>query len=817
MPIRFVCPQCKRTGLLPDGFHGGKIRCPKCKTISLFDGGGVARSDGRGEAIPEEPAVSVPVEKAVPEADTYAVEEEQPPPEIKTPLRPPALPPDVKDARKESPKKEKPSGKPIALIAGAAITGAAVVVGVVILLLRPSGVAEQSAAPKGRLEGAADRTAQGPGNALQPSATTPPATGQVANVIRPQGNPGDIKPGTTNQTPGGPTPGSWLKGDQTNLPTPGQALTANSGPPAAGGLAKAITAGGADQGLNQTADPIKRVEDATVYLKVQAGRLGGSGTGFVIRSEANDVLIATNDPVVNPHLEGLPRDDDSLRSQLQATIVAVFRSGAGAGVEQSLPARIIGADREENRDLAILEVRGVKQPPHPIALSDTALPTRLMPLVICGFPFGNIDRGLNPAVIRNPSITVNRGSVSSMRNDQFNRLEHIQIDGSINSGNSGGPVVDEKGRLVGICVAKIENTNIGFAIPVAELTQMLDGRIGSVSLAMRGERGGLAELQIKVRLIDPLNRIQSLDFLYSPAAVGAGVGPDADGSWSPLPGAQTVSLNRNGATASATIHTPLNSLHNRRLMGQAAYRIDSAKLVYTMPQPYQVRSGSTPDATAAGGGKAKGPIGTFAVLGPLVDSHKQPVKDCKLKRDSNSLTIDVPPGVRLLSNEVDLRNAPMTLTDVLGDFVAQVRVTGTMIPGTELPKSKIKMLPGTFQGAGLLLWQDPKNYIRVERSVSNKRGQVMISSKALVEIVKGGKSLAAFYVDISDGPLYLRLQRIDGALSFFYGYDGRTWVTNRKLAVAFPAKIQVGLLACNMSKQALSAQFEEFVLVTEKN
>src|SRR6516225_4286523 len=59
----------------------------------------------------------------------------------------------------------------------------------------------------------------------------------------------------------------------------------------------------------------------------------------------------------------------------------------------------------------------------------------------------------------NPSITVNRGSVSSMKNDQFNRLAHIQIDGSINPGNSGGPVVDEKGRLVGIAVAKIHNTN----------------------------------------------------------------------------------------------------------------------------------------------------------------------------------------------------------------------------------------------------------------------------------------------------------------------------------------------------------------------
>jgi S1-C subfamily serine protease/regulation of enolase protein 1 (concanavalin A-like superfamily) len=816
MPIRFVCPQCRRTGRLPDGFPGGKIRCPTCKTISLFDGGGIASSEVRGEAFPAERAVAVLVEKPAPEGDTYALEEVQSPPEIKTPPRPPALPPVAKDARKESRKEEKPSGKPIALIAGAAISGAAVVVVVVILLLRPSGVAEQSAAPKGRLGGAADSTAQGPGNAPQPSATTPPATGQVANVARLQGNPGDIQPGTPRLSPAGPTPGSGPQGAQTSPRVLAQRPTANGGLPAGAGLVEASAPGGVDQAPIQAADSIRRIQEATVYLKVQAGRLRGSGTGFVIQSEGNKVLIATNDHVVNPHLEGLPRNDDSTRPQPQPRIVAVFRSGAASGVEQSIPAQIVAADGEDNRDLAILEVRGVKQPPQPIALSDAAVPELLMPLLIYGFPFGNIDMSLNPAVNRNPSITVNRGSVSSMRNDQFNRLARIQIDGSINPGNSGGPVVDEKGRLVGISVAKIANTNIGFAIPVAELIRMLDGRIGSVSLAMRGERGGLAELQVRVRLIDPLNHIQSLDFLYAPGSAGPGAGPDANGSWSPLPGAQTVSLSRNGATASATIQAPVNSLQNRRLMVQAAYRLDSTKLLYTMPQAYDVPSRPTSLARAGGEPEAKGPTATFAVLGPLIDCHKQPVKDCKLQRDANSLTIEVPPGVRLLSNEVDLRNAPMTLADVVGDFVAQVRVTGTMIPGTDAPKIKGKIPPGTFQGAGLLLWQDTKNYIRVERSVSNKRGQVVLSTKALVEIIKGGKSLASFYVDIPDGPLYLRLQRINGALSFLFGLDGRNWITSRKLAVTFPAKLRVGLVACNLSKQPLSAQFEEFVLITEK-
>ena len=252
-------------------------------------------------------------------------------------------------------------------------------------------------------------------------------------------------------------------------------------------------------------------------------------------------------------------------------------------------------------------------------------------------------------------------------------------------------------------------------------------------------------------------------------------------------------------------------------MVQTAYRLDSGKLVYTMPRPYQVPSRPTSLARADVEPQARGPIATFAVLGPLIDPHKQPVKDCKIQRDANSLTIEVPAGVRLLSQELDIRNAPMTLADVDGDFVAQVKVSGTMVPGTDTPKYKGKnVLPGTYQGAGVLLWHDTKNYILVERSVTTKRGNVVLSSKALVEIIKGGKSVASISVIIPDGPLYLRLQRIDGALAFLFGPDGKRWITSRKLAVVFPAKVQVGLVACNMSKQPLSAQFEAFVLITEK-
>src|SRR5438046_133142 len=75
----------------------------------------------------------------------------------------------------------------------------------------------------------------------------------------------------------------------------------------------------------------------------------------------------------------------------------------------------------------------------------------------------------------NPAVTVGKGTVSSLREDEAGEVAVVQIDGDINPGNSGGPVVDGQGRLVGIAVAKITGTRIGLAIPPSELTKMLDG------------------------------------------------------------------------------------------------------------------------------------------------------------------------------------------------------------------------------------------------------------------------------------------------------------------------------------------------------
>jgi S1-C subfamily serine protease/regulation of enolase protein 1 (concanavalin A-like superfamily) len=809
MPSRFVCPHCGASGRLPDGFKGDRIRCPACKSISQIGTAGAGSTQsgpapsqtGPGGAARAEETEAVyalePWEQAD-ETPATPVVTERPGPAARPAPAPSRRPGDDEPEAED----EESSGPPMAMIIGGAAAGVvALLAG--LLFMHPRG---KSTPP--RRSQASNQPVETPvagrlGMPPQPVAPVPGQMNTSVNVPKLPGAPPPVVIGGPGSAPAiaavapGPAPAPVPGG-----PAQPATILPTNGP----GATHAVAEAGNTQAA-ATDDTVRSIQDATVFLNVAVGRVKGSGTGFVIQSQGDTVLIATNDHVVNPHLIGLPRDDETSRP-MQPTIHAVFRSGGGPAVEQTVLARILAADGEENRDLAILQCQGVKNPPQPISLDDVAEPKRLMPVIVYGFPFGPIERRFDPSVRRNPSLTVNRGAVSNLIKDQFDRLSRVQLDASINPGNSGGPVSDDKGRLVGVCVAKIEYTNIGFAIPAAEVSRLLAGRVGAISLRIRGPQDRQPLIEARARLIDPLNHVQDIHLVVAPAASTAG-GPDADGNWPALTGAQTVQLNRAALIPTTSFRLEFPMPKDRRLLVQTIYRLDAGKIVRTMPTPKAVgRNGDWPPFDVPGP--------RFTALGPLVDARGQAVKDCNVQRTPDSLTIEVPAGVRLLSLQLDVHNAPMMLADVEGDFIAQVRVTGNMIPGTTPPKWK-KPLPGTFQGAGLLLFVDSRNYVRMERSVAADKGKAALKSQALIEIIKGGRAIASLYPTIPGGPLYIRIQRIGGAVSCLFGPDGRRWLSHEKLAIAFPPKVKIGLIACNMSKVPLTAQFEEFVLITEQN
>lgn len=92
------------------------------------------------------------------------------------------------------------------------------------------------------------------------------------------------------------------------------------------------------------------------------------------------------------------------------------------------------------------------------------------PITAFGYPLG---KELSFARDEYPSVTVSTGHITSLRKVK-GELAAIQIDAQLNPGNSGGPVLNDRGKVVGIVVSGINGTGIDFAIPISHLTYFLN-------------------------------------------------------------------------------------------------------------------------------------------------------------------------------------------------------------------------------------------------------------------------------------------------------------------------------------------------------
>jgi S1-C subfamily serine protease len=158
-----------------------------------------------------------------------------------------------------------------------------------------------------------------------------------------------------------------------------------------------------------------------------------SGSGFAVSS---DGYVITNNHVI----EGCQE-------------VAVYEGG------RAVPATVVTYDLQN--DLALL--KGDFTPKTVFALSDDQ-PELLQDVYVAGYPFGNEISS---------SIKVTKGIISSLTGIG-NNFSNIQIDAALQVGNSGGPILDEMGNVVGVAVSKLdakymydnfgtipENTNFG--------------------------------------------------------------------------------------------------------------------------------------------------------------------------------------------------------------------------------------------------------------------------------------------------------------------------------------------------------------------
>ena len=181
--------------------------------------------------------------------------------------------------------------------------------------------------------------------------------------------------------------------------------------------------------------------------------------------------------------------------------------------------------------------------------------------------------------------------------------------------------------------------------------------------------------------------------------------------------------------------------------------------------------------------------------------------DCGFQVEDAVFTIDIPGTLHVLSPELKVRNSPKLLTEARGDFTAEVKVLGRILPGTQpLPK-----LPFTYQGAGLLIWEDENNYLRLERCSSFFTQEKKRLHQVMIELCRDGRTIPALARDVREADLTLRMDRRGSEVRCSYSPDdGKTWLEIKRQTVPFPAAVKVGVSASSASPKPFVAKLEGF-------
>lgn len=274
---------------------------------------------------------------------------------------------------------------------------------------------------------------------------------------------GSTHPATAAQPPG-PTRGKWLIGGFVaagllvallavvlmrpgSRPPPGPALPS---PGAAVPAAALPTGGGAatppGEPKQDAATLFKAARPSLLLVVVKTRKGGARGTGFAISA---DGVVVTNRHVVEGAEKVMLTHPD-------------WREG--------IPAEIVKVSK--NRDLAILKAKCTF--PRPLTLA-MAIPDNGTRVYALGYPFSESER---QDVIPEPTIT---GGMISNNNRLVDGNPCLQTDAAINHGNSGGPLLNDAGQVVGVnTFGFAQEQAVYLAIPAGEIPRAFPAELNQL-------------------------------------------------------------------------------------------------------------------------------------------------------------------------------------------------------------------------------------------------------------------------------------------------------------------------------------------------
>jgi len=206
-------------------------------------------------------------------------------------------------------------------------------------------------------------------------------------------------------------------------------------------------------------DIIPEVKESVVSINVTAttgrgmgrGEIPGSGSGFIFAEDADYVFIATNNHVVENTNTILISLDD----------------------EDSVPARIVGYDRASDVAVIVASRADLREIDAQYTVADLGDSDSLR--------MGDSVIAIGNAMGEGQTVT--RGIISALSlsieiPDARNRLtlDVLQTDAAVNRGNSGGPLINQHGEVIGIVTAKLIGADIegmGYALPINNVYYLL--------------------------------------------------------------------------------------------------------------------------------------------------------------------------------------------------------------------------------------------------------------------------------------------------------------------------------------------------------
>jgi regulation of enolase protein 1 (concanavalin A-like superfamily) len=191
-----------------------------------------------------------------------------------------------------------------------------------------------------------------------------------------------------------------------------------------------------------------------------------------------------------------------------------------------------------------------------------------------------------------------------------------------------------------------------------------------------------------------------------------------------------------------------------------------------------------------------------------------PDHDCRIGLEGEKLAIAVPPKRHDLSIEVGDMNAPRVLQEIKGDFIAQLKISGKVRHAGDPTSEHFH----AYHGAGLILWQDERTYIRLERA-SLAHADAGAVHYANFELRQNGKRVEVEHpaMKFSDRDVYVRLERREDCVFGSVSEDGVRWMSFDPYVVNLHAELKLGVAAINTSTEPFKAEFNEFEIFLKKD